>query len=88
MSKKITLVMGRTGEYSDRNEWFVRAFADEAKAIEFCKELNSYVIGSSDWDYDTKKEFEHPLDPKCKIDYTGTDYTVFDIDFDDSKGEA
>lgn len=79
---KITVVQGMTGEYSDRVEWFVRAFADRGKAEAFCLELNSYVRGSVNWDHDIRYEFKHPLDPKCRIDYTGTDYTVFDVDFE------
>lgn len=79
---KITVVMGTTGEYSDSTEWPVKAFADRGKAEAFCLLLNDLVRGSSEWDHEKSYEFKHPLDPKCRIDYTGTSYYVFDVDFE------
>ena len=44
----VWVVMGTTGEYSDRNEWPVRAFFDEAAAqehIEKATKRSAELIG-------------------------------------------
>ncbi len=84
----IWVVMGTTGEYSDRNEWPVVAFADKAKAeariIACTEEANKRYANSqvpdddNGWSsYNTK---DNPLDPHMKIDYTGTSYFHYEVE--------
>ncbi len=73
--RKCYIVQGDTGEYSDRTDWTVRVFLSEEKARAFTEALLEHVRGSSEWDSEKQHAFEHPLDPKCRMQYTGTDYT-------------
>lgn len=84
---KVYVVEGTTGEYEDRNDWFVKAFLNEEKASGFaraCNEAYAYLVstrpeGSLRWDDERK----HPLDPYFMEDYTGTSYTYLTIDLED-----
>ena len=80
----VYVVMGTTGEYSDRSEWSVAAYddrkladkhADEATkfAVNAFKELRSKVA-----DYN---EPPNPWDEDMLCDYTGTDYYVLEVPF-------
>jgi len=87
--KKIWIVEGRTGEYSDRSEWQVCAFYDENKAKEFVEELSdlarlTYVAAGGDAHEDTE-EFKalQALDAKAGMDYTGTSYRAYAVEIKD-----
>lgn len=91
--RKIYVVEGSTGEYSDHREWPVRAFVSENKAQDFVeavsaeyrKLVNKYG-GLSDlrWDM-VKGKISNPLDPRMEVDYTGTNYSYFPIDLDEEE---
>lgn len=76
---KVHVVMGTTGEYSDRDEWLVRAFVSRRRAEKFalaCKvRANEIVAKYPDSRWDIPKG-EHEMDPGFRADYTGTDYFV------------
>jgi hypothetical protein len=76
----VYVVMGSTGEYSDRTEWPVKAFMSEDAAKDLvlradrrAKELAHEVQGM---DYSKRNEMfkANELDPQIAIDYTGTTY--------------
>lgn len=75
------VVIGSTGEYSDRSEWLVRAFRDEAAAREWAekaatraKEIEAVRGSRYDVDPDSNE-----FDPHMTMDYTGTSYYVQDV---------
>lgn len=77
--ENIFIVIGTTGEYSDRSEWPARAFLDKEKAQKFAEECQNIAADlfaqnrdGCRWGGDVK----HPLDSRCSCDYTGTTYYV------------
>lgn len=80
--KTIYIVMGTTGEYSDRIEWPVIAFEDE----ELAKQQVEYAKTMADKIYERCLEYnKFPLisaknsyDPNMKMDYTGTSYFIYE----------
>ena len=82
MAEKIYVVMGTTGEYSDRTEWTIAAYSDEEEAkkhVELAteraliEEANSEING---WDYQPKNDY----DTGMQIDYTGTGYYINEVE--------
>lgn len=80
---KVTLiyvVIGWTGEYSDRNEWIVQAYTDEEaakahvlRAEEKAREI--FQAEEADPAYDPGcARPDNPYDPDMQMDYTGTFY--------------
>jgi hypothetical protein len=80
---KVYVVIGLTGEYSDRDEWVVCGFTSEDKAKErvelatararalFAEYKDSY------WkEVDEKNEYDHAF----KMDYTGTTYRYEELE--------
>ena len=77
----VYVVMGTTGEYSDRTEWSVAAYTDEDMA-------KAHVEGAGNWcrahfserpkyndrhnEDGTRKNLKNPFDSEMEIDYTGT----------------
>lgn len=89
---KVWIVMGSTGEYSDRGEWVVEAHANEDAAQARVVRLEALLreVGGADGqrlDYharDAAAEVvrKHPEgDPECAIDYTGTRYWLTNCPF-------
>lgn len=83
---KVYVVIGTTGEYSDRMEWLVCGFLDEEKAKErvllaegFARD--SFISGEFNR-YDDV-EIKNPYDGKFQIDYTGTDYYYAEIEVEE-----
>ena len=77
---KVFVVMGTTGEYSDRNEWPVRAFLDEAEAqalVLAAETASREAVAASGSAY---RAGPTPLDPRHQSDYTGTRYFVYDVE--------
>ncbi len=96
--KKIYLVVGNTGEYDDYYYWNVVAYAAEEAAQARVNLLNNLLsehkLDNESYPYSvyTDEEFgphfdavrNHPLgDPKLRVDYTGTNYFVAEVDFID-----
>jgi len=84
--KTIHVVMGSTGEYSDRSEWPVLAFSSlevaqtrvtlatqRAKEIEAQRESKYSLISEDD---NLKNEY----DPDMRMDYTGTIYFITTVE--------
>lgn len=91
MSQTLYVVMGTTGEYSDRSEWPVRAFATEAGADAFVSELDEWLrVHRVHMDqrgelpnYHDRGLLAPELDPKFECDYTGTSYWIMTVPLDD-----
>jgi hypothetical protein len=79
----IYVVLGQTGEYSDRREWLVKAVTTENKAKELVLELSDAVRGSENWNYWICREFKHPLDPKCEVELGGVVYWYDVVELED-----
>jgi hypothetical protein len=75
----VYVVMGTSGEYSDRDEWPVAAYASKAEA-------EAHVRGAAAWarayeaatDRYGRTPPPSPWDPRIKMDYNGTGYYVMD----------
>lgn len=84
----VYVVFGRTGEYSDQQEWPVRAFrtAEAAQALQ--DRCNAYAQEGKrrDLDWDERDQYcaGNPEDPSMQMDYTGTEYLVYTIPFDET----
>lgn len=84
--ERIWIVMGSTGEYSDRTEWPVIAFTTEeaAKAHIAALDVKMQDI-PQDWreerwlNDDNIKAHMAPLDPAFAMDYTGTSYFFYEV---------
>lgn len=87
--KKVYVVMGTTGEYSDRNEWPVAAYMTEgqaAKRIVEQKRKAQEVRASGRDRHDTgwtEWSRNETGDPGFQMDYTGTDYFMMEVDLID-----
>jgi hypothetical protein len=88
MSEQIYVVMGSTGEFSDRTEWPLRAYRSEAAAQAEVErmhhEINVRIGGRSRHDLrweerdGIEKEMKQ-LDPQFEMDYTGTHYFIYTV---------
>lgn len=84
MSYRIYVVQGSTGEYSDRNEWPVRAFKSEAKAKAMVVSLEEAARPFNDPGFDRferaaewKAAMAEAGDPGASLDYTGVHYSYY-----------
>jgi hypothetical protein len=87
MSIQVHVVMGSTGEYSDRSEWPVCAYQDKARADEhadLAKNEAHKLAKARKSRYEDVKEGSNIYDPKMYMDYTGTDYYVLSVDLVDA----
>lgn len=74
--KTIYVVMGQTGEYSDRSEWPVMAYTDKPSAEKHADDAMMEARRlKADQEYGAKNKY----DPNMSMDYTGTDYYVMDV---------
>lgn len=79
------LVIGTTGEYSDRSEWPVAVYWEQGKAAEHAARAKARVaeiVASPEWKagrYCRGPKPENVWDPNWEHDYTGTDYTVAEV---------
>lgn len=80
-ARTLYLVVGSTGEYSDRVEWFVAAYADQAKAETHA--LLAKAFGATCRREHGRYDYANPYDKQFQLDYTGTDYYVADIEMRD-----
>lgn len=80
--------MGQTGEYSDRREWAVRAFLDEARAEAFVRMAEKH-LRECGLHYDSSSSagggYGHtvPFDPAFEADYTGARYYLITVPIDE-----
>lgn len=81
----IYIVLGSTGEYSDRSEWIVGAFetmeAAETKVADLEMAYRGLLQGRDPFDvhYEARKavtEAMEELDPQFSLDYTGTTWRI------------
>lgn len=83
----IYVVMGETGEYSDRREWPVCAFSVEEDAQGLVKELKEKLLElklSSEQEDNIDKsnaKLMEEYDPGFDISYTGSRYYYFEVDY-------
>lgn len=87
---KIYVLMGSTGEYSDRDEWPVRAYRSQDAAERVAKQYSDVAregfkraeAATSRWNgYKlASKELQELGDPHARMDYTGTTYYCFEVD--------
>lgn len=79
----IFIVVGQTGEYSDRIDWFVAAFPTRAEAEEYEDKLTKWTtkhgINRNQNDAYSKHDLKCPLDPSMQCEYTGVDYYVAEV---------
>lgn len=63
----IYVIIGSTGEYSDRDEWLVKAVTNEDRAKALVTALCEPVKTSWSWSWEDVQRFKHPLDSQCRI---------------------
>lgn len=74
----IYVVMGTTGEYSDRTEWPVVAYTNESDArrhVELAGNEAKTIFATRKDRYSTDG-IVNPFDPKMEMDYMGTEYFI------------
>lgn len=88
----IYVVIGMTGEYSDRTEWMVRAYtnkeAAQAVVVEYTKKAKELEVRCrlpkdnplyfNRYSADLLRQ-QHP-DPQFQMDYTGTEYYYEEVE--------
>ena len=94
----IYVVMGTTGEYSDRSEWPVVAFHTEKAANKRVKELADWAItkgvhtSQGGGDFNTRarvsKDCPGAGGEYFRIDYTGIDWYVMPVRLADTSTEG
>lgn len=86
---RVHVVMGTTGEYSDRTEWPVVAYPSAEQAQEHvrlatewmqknCDPHKLYALGyleRAEW----RKANTNPYDPSMEVDYTGTTWFTYEV---------
>ena len=86
--RKIFLVIGATGEYSDHTQWNVAAYPNLEEAELHVERANEFLQthrlitkgGIVDWDARDCAP-PNPFDPKMVVDCTGAKYAVQEVAF-------
>jgi len=87
--KKVYIVHGTTGEYSDRWEWMVAAYTDEAKAVAHAEAAKKFYMERDLFRRRHRYDYpRNPFDPDMAIDYTGTDWIVQAVELRDDLPEV
>ena len=79
--KNIYVVMGSTGEYSDRTEWAVIAYHDETAAQEHvvnAERRAKEIYATRENHYRAEKGINE-FDTDMSMDYTGTFYFIYTV---------
>jgi hypothetical protein len=85
----IYVVMGSTGEYSDHDEWMVKAFTSEVAAQRFVQECDleakriDAVVEAAGWYFTYVRDnpaAQSACDPRFRRDYTGTTYSYESVE--------
>lgn len=85
--KQVHIVIGITGEYSDREEWRVAAFGTRVEADAFCEQLNAWCLENKCHEddprisWDDRQKLKCPFDPEFSCRSTGIRYRVESIPF-------
>ncbi len=79
--KNVFVVMGTTGEYSERNEWAVMAYLDEAAAQEHVvnADRRAKELFATRQDLYSIEKGANEFDPDMSMDYTGTSYFIYTV---------
>jgi len=89
---EIYVVMGSTGEYSDRSEWLVCAYKDQKMADQHAFLAEQWALKKHDeYERDDRGTWELrqdirdgklscPYDSDFHIDYTGTSYVALPVE--------
>ena len=87
MTQPIYVVLGSTGEYSDRSEWLVKAFRSQAEAENFVtfltvtRQMTAPPRGELEWeDRGSVEDKMRAFDPNYAEDYTGTSWRVSEVE--------
>jgi hypothetical protein len=92
MSEKVYVVMGETGEYSDRAFWHVVAYRDEEAAKAHVQRAEAWLMKNGvhcdapnpgGIDYEDREALvgQNPEDPNMKVpEYYGSRYFYFDVE--------
>lgn len=92
---KIYVVIGSTGEYSDRNEWLIKAFRDEEDAKFLVTNATNranqiYTLATEeDWAFhkvyepDENPSYFNEYDPSMQMEYTKTIYYYKEVELED-----
>ena len=81
----IYVVIGKTGEYADRQEWLVKAFSTKEKAR---KHARLCARDAKEFQKFREDEFKSPSngysvhDPYMVMDYTGTEYYYEEVEYE------
>lgn len=86
------IVMGGTGEYADCNEWPVAVYADKAAAEKHAAMLNEWCVANgvgpsgavARRPHHERSQVVCPYDPGFCVDYTGTAYSVAEVEMRDT----
>ena len=90
--KTLYVVMGVTGEYSDRSDWPVQAYRTEHEAQERIKALDAKAILLNLHTSNLKDRYNTTAraallrvdDPNCEhVDYTGVSWHILEVPFED-----
>jgi hypothetical protein len=88
IDRKIYIVIGATGEYSDHSEWPVTWCKTLPEAESVVAKLNAEAAAfkqwdreqPDDWSYDERdRRMKAMTDPSFACDYTGTTYHVWTV---------
>jgi len=87
---KVYIVFGTTGEYSDRQEWPVCGYKERVRADKHADEamiwahlLKEKVDDEGKTVFENRDNLVSPYDEDIRMDYTGTDYYVLEVDIVD-----
>ena len=96
MSRKIYIVQGSRGEYSDHVEWLVKSFFSRAKArdmVQKCGAEHRRILvewkaaaGNEYLDWHNLKAYDikpHAYDDQWETDYSGTNYNVIECELEE-----
>lgn len=86
MSVKISIIFGRTGEYDSVSRWPVGAYYSREQAEQHANlaEKEAIKIAQERANDYSPAERDNPYDPDMRMDYTGTDYYVIDVNLLDA----
>ena len=83
---QIHIVIGSTGEYSDHQEWPVKAYYSQERAQEHVtnatrKAGELVVMHKNRWDI---PKGANEYDPDMQVDYTGVNYYIWELELGDA----
>lgn len=84
-TQTIWVVIGTTGEYSDRSEWLTKAFRSEESAKDYVLFLTKerQKLGTRSWNYEEREKVGKVMkafDHNYSEDYSGTEWYVSSVE--------